>query len=364
MTRISSRTVRYTRAWLGRPHEHDVEDIVLDRDGVTIPATLTRPRGAKGRVPAWVVTHGITRPGRAHAQLVRFTNAVASAGIATIVPEVPEWRELRLAPELSAPTIRAAIQGLRESGVARDQPVGVVGFSFGAPHAIAAGGEPGLMDDIGGTAGFGGYCDLEATFRFMMTGRHESNGQTNFLRPDPYGRWIVAANYLTAVPGHEDAGDVAQALRALAVHASEIGAASWDTVYDPLIGELKEGISEARQGLFALLAPLADADNTPADGADLAEDMATAARRIDPLIDPADALSAARRPVTLLHGFKDHLIPFSESRRLAAALPQAETRLTITRLFGHSARDPFPVSAALTEVPRFLAALDRILRMT
>ena len=32
------------------------------------------------------------------------------------------------------------------------------------------------------------------------------------MDPDPYGRWIVGGNYLTRIPGLEDAGDVASAL--------------------------------------------------------------------------------------------------------------------------------------------------------
>ena len=58
--------------------------------------------------------------------------------------------------------------------------------------------------------GFGGYCDLERTLRFQFTGEHEWNGEAHSLRPDPYGRWIVGANYLTAVPGFEDSERVAQ----------------------------------------------------------------------------------------------------------------------------------------------------------
>lgn len=363
MPPLSSRTIRYARAWVASPDDVLEDEIQLDRDGVTVPATLVRPRSARGPVPAWVVMHGITRPGRAHQQLVRFTRAVASAGLATIVPEVPEWRELSLAPHLSTPTIRAAIRGLRDTGVARDAPVGVVGFSFGAPHAIAACGAPGLSDEVAGACGFGGYCSIETTFRFMMTGRHGWDGSRHVLRPDPYGRWIAAANYLTAMPDHQDADDVADALRRLAAEAGDVGAASWDPLYDATIRRLRDGVAEPRRTLFDLFAPTSD-DGVPGDekaALSVAEGLAAAARDADPLIDPVPALGTVRCPTHVLHGRGDHLIPFTEAYRLREALGKAEVRLTVTRLFGHSGHGAFPLARALSEVPLFARALDAIL---
>lgn len=361
MPPLSSRTIRYARAWISSPTDLVEEEIELDRDGTKVPATLVRPRNVRTPVPAWVVMHGITRPGRAHQQLVRFTRAVASAGLATIVPEVPEWRELSLAPHLSTPTIAAAIRGLRDTGVARDEPVGVVGFSFGAPHAIAACGAPELVDEVAGACGFGGYCDIDTTFRFMMTGKHAWQGREHVLRPDPYGRWIAAANYLTTVPEHGDAGDVADALRKLAAEAGDVGAPSWDPLYDPTIRRLRSGIDESRRGLFDLFAPTSGA--TPAG--DLPEAMAiglaTAARRAEPRIDPTEALGTVRCTTHVLHGRGDQLIPYTETYRLRDALPNAEVHLTVTRLFGHSGHGAFPLARALREVPLFARALDAML---
>jgi pimeloyl-ACP methyl ester carboxylesterase len=371
MAPLSSRTFRYARAWIAGPHSFEEDEIVLDREGVEVPATIVRPRGPVAGRPAWVVMHGITRPGRAHEQLVRFTRAVASAGLVVIVPEVPEWRELRLAPHVSVPTVAAAIRGLRSSSLGSEGAVGVIGFSFGAPHAIASAGHPDLAGAIGGVCGFGGYGELASTFRFMMSGEHEWHGRRYTRRPDPYGRWIVAANYLTAVPDHADATDVADALRDLAAHAGDRRAPSWDPEYDPVIATLRSSVAEERRALFDLFAPRSDRRG-PADGAgapppespaELAEGLAAAARRLDPSIDPAEALGQVERPVSVLHGRGDHLIPFTEAFRLRAALSRAAPDLTVTRLFGHSAQDRFPFASAFREVPMFTRALDRLLRL-
>jgi pimeloyl-ACP methyl ester carboxylesterase len=367
MAPLSSRTLRYAHAWATGPRRFVEDEVVLDRDGVEVPATIVRPEGAPDATPSWVVLHGITRPGRAHAQLVRFTRAVASAGVVTIVPEVPEWRELRLSPHLTVPTIAAGLTGLEDAGLNRGEPVGVVGFSFGAPHAIAASAAEGLQDRIAGAVGFGGYARLESAFAFMMSGRHEWKGRAFGLRPDPYGRWIVAANYLTQSRGYERAGDVARALGRLAERAGDVGAASWDPVYDTFISEMRASVDPERRSLFDVFARRSDdpgrlSEEAPHPG-ELAEALAEAARRVDPAIDPTDALARVECHVELLHGRNDHLIPFTEAYRLRDALPRAAARLTVTRLFGHSAQDPFPYARAFREVPAFAGALDRILTL-
>jgi dienelactone hydrolase len=163
------RTLRYARAWLWGGTALENVDITVDRGDRRVPATLTRPRGIAGRLPAWIVLHGITRRGRAHAQLLRFTRALTGTGAVAIVPEVPEWRDFVLAPALSRPTIRAALAGLRDSGWALDAPVGLIGFSFGAPHAIATTAHPDVADSVAGSVSFGGYCSLERTIHFRAS---------------------------------------------------------------------------------------------------------------------------------------------------------------------------------------------------
>ena len=367
MTAPTLRMLRYARAWILGPDELVEDDIELDRDGTTVPATLIRPRTARWRLPGWIVLHGITRPGRAHGQLMRFTRAIASTGAVAIVPDVPEWRELSLSPHLSAPTVRAALAGLRDSALALDAPVGVIGVSFGAPQAIAAAGTPGLQDEIATAVGFGGYGHLESTFEFMLTGRHGWGGEEHTLRPDPYGRWVVGANYLTSVPGREDSGDVARALRVLAETAGDAQLPSWHPAYDSLIDRLRDDIDESRQSLFDLFAPRSDAgavlpDARPREESQaLAEELASVGRRTDPLIDPREALGQVTRPVHVIHGRGDALIPFSQAYRLRDFLPDSGGhRVTVTRIFGHSGQDALSIRHAVKEVPAFAVALTRL----
>ncbi len=365
MSRVTFRTARYARAWIVGPTNFAEEELRLDRGGTTIPATLVRPLQTSERLPAWVVLHGITRQGRAHEQLARFTRAIISTGAVAIVPEVPEWREMALAPHLVVPTLKAAIAGLRSSEWAREAPVGVIGFSFSAPHVIAATAHPDLREDIAGSVAFGGYCDLARTIRFLMTGMHEWKGRHQRLIPDAYGRWIVAANYMTAVPEYEDATDVADALRTLARHAGDVSIPALDPRLDPRKAELRASVAEERRPLFDLFAPVSARLPDAERGPEAAEALAAAAHKVDAESEPARALAAVEHPVHVLHGRRDHLIPFSEGLRLQEALPAGTwSRATITRLFGHSKQDSFPsLLRALKELPMFFGALRGLLQL-
>lgn len=338
---------------------------MLERGDRRVAATLTRPIEAEGPLPAWVVLHGITRRGRAHEQLVRFTRALVESGAVAIVPDVPEWQELDLAPRLTVPTLRAAILGLRDSGWAGEERVGVIGFSFGAPHAISATAHPDVVDDVAGSVGFGAYCSLERTVRFLMTGEHEWRGRSHVTHPDAYGRWILAANHLTAVPEHADASDVAFGLRSLASLSGDLGVPSLDPRLDSRKLSLREAVAEERRWLFDLFAPAGDTlpDATLAGG--MAEALAAAARITQPIAEADEALAAVTRPVHLLHGRNDTVIPFTEGLRLQATLPTTTwSRVTVTRLFGHSGEESFAAALrSARELPRFLGALRSVLRL-
>lgn len=331
--------------------------------GEATPATLYRPVEAVTPLPAWIVLHGITRPGRFHPVLVRFARALASTGAAVLVPEVPAWVALRLAPDGVTPTVRRALARLNaEPGVAQG-PHGLVGFSFGAPQAVRVGSA--LGGDIAAIVAWGGYRNLTRTLRFHFTGEHEWRGVTHRARPDPYGRWIVAGNYLTGVPGYEGAGPVAAGLLELARVAGERRVPAWHAGYDPEKERLAAELAPEQRALFRQFAPPSSSDPLPPTPDVLAwpERLAEAGRRQDPLVDPIDGLHALGAPVHVLHGREDRLIPWSEGLRLAEALEdRGEVHTTVTGLFAHADEHTLRRTAgAAVDGVRFLRALGRVL---
>lgn len=362
MASATLRALRYLRSWQAGVHSADESEVHLDRGEDRVPATLFLPRGQRSGLPGWVVLHGITRPGRAHPGLLRFARALSHSGAAVLIPEVPEWRELRLSPDRALPTIRAAILALDARSETAPGRVGVVGFSFGAPQALVAAGDPAVRGHLAAAVAFGGYCDLPRTLDFLFTGRVEGYGVQEYIRPDPYGRWVVGANYLTAVPGMEDTADVAGALHTLAAAAGERRIESWDPEYDPFKASLRATLSPAHRELFDLFAPPSHREPDPDAVRELVESLARVAAERDPLLDPRPHLGRVEVAVHLVHGRQDHLIPFTETLRLRDALPPGRVRTTITRLFRHS--DDAGLGSLLgtaREGLRFLGALRRIL---
>ena len=363
MVRSAVRTVRYARSWTNGSAV-SLQEIEIEQDGMSLPATFISPTSDRGALPGWIVLGGVTRMGRFHPQLARFAHALAASGAGVIVPEIPEWRDLRLAPRVTVPTVRAAVHALDARPDVRAGGFGLVGFSFGAPQAAIAANHEELGERIAGVVSFGGYCDIERTVRCQLTGLHEWEGVTRRIDPDPYGRWVLASNYLTEIPGCEDAADVAAALRRLALASTLQRLPAWDPLHDVLKRELRPCLAPRRQALFDLFAPLASSPVTGREGSErMAIDLAGACRRSEPLLDPAPKLRRMRVPIHLFHGRGDRLVPYTESLRFKYGLPDGlAANVTVTGLFAHSADHQLSsIPARLREDLFFFRALQRVL---
>jgi pimeloyl-ACP methyl ester carboxylesterase len=343
MLRGALRTVRYARSWKGDA-DVTVEDVEFMRDGERVEATLMLPRGARAPLPGWIAVGGVSRMGRHHPQLVRFSRALASSGAAVLVPEVPEWRRLSVVPGVAEPTIRGGLEWMEKRAEVREGKCGLIGFSFGAPQVAIAAAQEDLAERVAGIVLFGGYYCLERTLVCQLTGDHEWEGVDYSLTPDPYGGWIVGSNHLTDVEGFEDASDVAQALRKLATEASTQRISAWEPHHDLMIRELRSSLPERRRPLFDLFAtPSKDVRPEQEERLEIALKLAEACRRVAPLLEPASELDDLDVPTRLIHGRTDRLIPFTEGMRLMAGLPRrAQRDLSVTGLFNHSA-DSAPI---------------------
>jgi dienelactone hydrolase len=361
-------TLRFLRQYL-RPSAGTVveTETTYVRGSEELPASVFRPVSGPRILPGWVVLHGLTRPGRAHPSLQRFARAVASAGNVVFIPEIPEWRDLRVEPHIAVDTIRQAVRALQCRDDVRHEHVGLFGFSFGATQALIAAADEETAALLSGIACWGGYCDLRRLFRFGLTGLHDLDGTTWYTQPDPYGTWIMAGNYLERVPGHEDAGPVADALQRLALEAGERRLYAWDPVFDASKRRYRAELEPEHHELFDLLAP--ETNRPRLDDArvlELAEDLAATALRIDPLLDARPFLPGVRVPILFAHGRDDRLIPFSETIRLSRMVPPDRVRsVTITALFQHSGgtQSGLGVMGFTREAGRFALLLRHVLAL-
>lgn len=368
-----SSTSGFLREYLRpRPARIELKELTYQRTGEhgpgeLLPAHLYRLAGPERPRPAWVLLHGLTFYGRAHPSLDRFARALAASGAAVIVPEIPEWSALRVAPATTGPSIAGAIDTLVAKGYAPEDRIGVFGFSFGATQALAALAEPGLGARVRSVVAWGGYCDLHHLFRFGLTGRYELDGVEAHATPDPYGTWIMGANFVQRMPGHEHYGALAAALSKLAMESGRAGVAAGDVTYDPLKARLRQDLSAAERELFDLLAPpSARWPNESLRAVEFARDLADAALATESLLDPRPLLPTFGTSTLIAHGRNDHLIPYTESLRLHRTLPAAcPATCTITSLFAHSTGESrgLGVLTQAREVARFCALLHRLLRL-
>jgi pimeloyl-ACP methyl ester carboxylesterase len=361
-------TARYLREYL-KPGSYPVRaaETTYDRGGEALHATYFTLPAPQRSGAGWVVLHGLTATGREHPALVRFARALAATGAAVMVPDIPEWRQLRVATTITIPTIRAALRDLANRPELNHERVGIIGFSFGATQALVAAADPELTSIVRGIAAWGGYRDLHRLFRFGITGKHELDGVEYQLEPDPYGRWTMGANYLTGVPGFEDHGDVAAALLELAFEAGRRRVYAWDPSYDPDKLRVRERLELERRAVFDLFAPLS---GQPIHDLLWALEMGTAvadaALRAEPWLDPGPFLHQLGVKTVIAHGRDDRLVPFTEAIRLTRDLPA--NRLggsTVTSLFAHSGGKRYGLGllGVPFEAVRFIRMLDRIVSM-
>jgi dienelactone hydrolase len=345
-----------------------VEATSVRRNGQDLPASLYRPSGSARRLPGWLALHGLTWHGKDHAGLRRLARALAAAGNVVLIPDLPEWRALRVAPGPTVETIKSAVLELDSRGITEPGRVGVIGFSFGATQALIAATDASLRDHLAGVAAWGGYADIRAAVRFGFLGQHELDGRTYRADPDPYGRWILAGNYLGLLEEYSGGNPLPGSLLGLAREAGRRSVMSWDPGLDPSKRRARARLEGPDQEVFDLIAPLTGATLTGVQRerlALLADRMVAAALVTDPLLDPAPHLPHVAVPVFLAHGRGDRLIPWTEMVRLRRALPaEAVVRSGITALFAHSTGQRRAVSpAAAVEAVRFVRLMRGMLRL-
>ena len=323
--------------------------------------------GATRPLPGWLLLHGAAVQGPDHPALVRLATALASSGAVVMIPEVVEWSRLDLDPAPADPVVERAAEYLAEEPATASGGVVLAGFSFGCPQAIRLAAELAGTGWLRGVVGFGGYCDLDAAVRFGLTGAYHHNGQLRRAEPDPYGRWVLGANYLHRTPGCEGAEEASAALRTLAREAGERGVMAWDPAYDARKSELAAGLSPTNRKLFRLFAPPAGVAPDPEAAERIVPQIAATALRVHPHLElPPSLDTEALPPVRLVHGRDDPLVPFTETlaleQRLRTGAPALDLKTTVTSLFGH-ARESAPWLARPVEAVRFLAALRELLAL-
>jgi hypothetical protein len=282
------------------------------------------PRAALLLVP------GLAPDGKDDRRLVDLAAVLARADFAVLVPDIASLRAQRV----SAENVRQIADALAYLVRARSEflptadapmPTGIAAISYAVGPALLATLEPELRDKIDFMIAIGGYYDVEAVVTYFTTGFYRDDGGA-WVRgsPNDYGKWLfVSANADAIIDMRDRITLRAIAGRRMADRNADIA----DLI--PLLGP--EG-----RAVHALLA-----NEDPDQARRLIGGLPPRLLRNLTALDLRGRdLANAPRSVVLIHGRDDRIIPVSESRELAAALPAGKGRLYVAERLAHADLEP------------------------
>jgi pimeloyl-ACP methyl ester carboxylesterase len=331
-------TVKLAR-WLG-PWADATKSPRVDAVDQQIDGIRVRYYGKPGG-PTFLIAPGLHYAGPDDPRMDRFCRVLARAGHYVVAPFIPDY--LALTPNARA---IADFITIFRALPADEKPV-VFSISFGSLLAFALAAEHG--DAIDKLVIFGGYADFHETMKFCLTGEVSSGRQAT---RDPLNQPVVLLNLLDLIEHERSERD--QLI------------AAWRRYVERTWGrpELKE-----RERFVAIAHELAP--DVPAAVRELfligigaepgAWNLAVPAlAKFDAsALDPTPYLPRIKNRVELVHGMDDDVIPFEQSHALAVQLSNADVRVHITGLYGHTGAQRPPLSALGKE----LITMVRVLRV-
>jgi dienelactone hydrolase len=273
------------------------------------PADLYVPAGPSRA--GLVLVPGLAERGRRDPRLVALARTLARVGFRVLVPDLPGLRvfEVRRA---NVADVAAAYRALgRHTPPRLADHRGIAAFSYAAGPAVLAALEPGLRERVGYVVAVGGYYDLEAVITFLTTGAYRTDGGWRHAEPHPYAKWAFVLSNAELVPDARDRRFLERLAREK-LHRPGVD-----------VSALAANLGEGGRAVYRLVTN-GDRERVPA----LLAELPAPLRRDLAALDLANKdLSRLRARLLLLHGPDDRMIPVTQSRALAAAVPAARVDL-------------------------------------
>ena len=297
------------RPWLTRQTPPPTVEPLAGPEGAdATPPDLWHPGGRhRGPWPGLVLVHGLTAEGKRDARLAWTAERLARAGFAVAVPELPALRAQRLRPD-DALVVRDTLLRLVAHPTVQRGPVTVIAVSVGLGPVALALDEPALAERVRVVLALGGYADARELIRYFTTGAYAFGGTGGRAVVDPALGSAFLARNLDLLRDARDRTAVVAALQ-----GRPLG-------------------SDAGPGARAVLALLENRQPARVDA--LLDALPLETRELLDALSPARHIRRARTRLLLVHGKHDPAIPYTESLRLAAAVPE-RSRLALVDLIGH-----------------------------
>ncbi len=308
----------------------------------------------------YLVLPGLHFKGPDDPRLDRFCRVLAASGFAVVAPFVRSFEDLVLHPS-AFEDAEAALALARSiaSGRRLGEPA-VFSISFGSILALhlAASESPPRACLL-----FGGYADFSGSVRFALTGRTEHDGRPIEILRDPLNSPVVFLNILADLDVDQADHDRLSAAWRAMVHRTwgkmELKRSSARAPFaDEIARDLPAHLAEPFRrgcGLAAGHADSAEAERAMLEWAE--RGLARSAASLS-FFDAARLVERVRADVVLVHGRDDDVIPYSESLKLARALPPSRVRgVHITGLYGHTGASEARIAKLVDEARTMMAML-------
>lgn len=271
--------------------------------GGAIAAHLYQP--LEGSRAGMVLVPGVAQGGKNDRRLVAFANTLARAGFEVLVPDLARMRALQVSAA-DAPLLASAVGWMEQQYPGR--PLGVTAISFAQGPAVLAVSAPEVRSKVDFVFTIGGYYDLPAVITFFTTGafRESDDEPWRYLTPNAYGKWVFLLSNSARLESVADRETLARIARTkLADPAADVSA-------------LVEESGPEGQSVYALLI-----NSDPHRVPDLIAALPAVVREELAALNLSNRrLETGDTRFVLIHGRNDAIIPVTESKAFAAALPE------------------------------------------
>ena len=310
-------------------------------EGRVYQADLYRP--GNGSRAGIILVPGAADAGKDDPRLVAFARTLARAQFAVLVPDLVRLRHLELG-KTNVQDLADAITYFSARPEVNGR-LGIAAMSYAVGLAILAALEPRVEGQVQFIVGVGGYHDLALVVTFFTTGffrDHTKRGsEWQFMEPDPYGKWVFVISHADRIQNSFDR----QALQQIARSKLENASAS--------IGHLADKLGPEGRAYLALLT-----NKDPGRVSALLKGLPPAIKaEFDSLDLARQDLSKLRARLLLFHGRDDDIIPYTESRALAARAGK-NAELVLVHALAHVDVQPMGFRDRL----RLWFGIDNILR--
>jgi dienelactone hydrolase len=243
-----------------------------------------------------------------------FADGLSRLGVVVMVPASDGLAAGRIAPDEIDLLVNEFLLLRGRTDVDPDR-VGFIGLSVGASLALVAAADERIRDKVKFVNAFGGYFDAHDLFVAIAARSLSYAGEAAAWEPAPLAREVMVDNLVLSLPSENER----DCIRRAAIQPEHIPEC-----------ETAELSPQANLALELLSGP----DTARAEV--LVQALMASTGNLLQEISPRAVVHQIHADIFVMHDLHDHYIPYTESRRLVAALPESQVRgWTELELFEH-----------------------------